>query len=64
MSVLLQLPYCCAVPVQIPFDSWCHCIALGMQGFNVKTLVKDNFKLNVWDIGGQKSIRTYWCEYP
>lgn len=22
------------------------------QGFNIKSLVKDGFKLNVWDIGG------------
>lgn len=23
----------------------------------------DGFKLNVWDIGGQKSIRPYWRNY-
>lgn len=23
----------------------------------------EGFKLNVWDIGGQKSIRPYWCAY-
>ena len=33
------------------------------QGFNVKSLSHENFKLNVWDIGGQKSIRTYWQNY-
>lgn len=33
------------------------------QGFNVKSLVQNNFKLNVWDIGGQKSIRPYWRNY-
>jgi len=33
------------------------------QGFNIKTLARDNFKLNVWDIGGQKSIRPYWRNY-
>ena len=27
------------------------------QGFNVKSLSHANFKLNVWDIGGQKAIR-------
>lgn len=32
-----------------------------MQGFNIKSLVRDGFKLNVWDIGGQKAIRPYWC---
>ncbi|KAJ3346882.1 ADP-ribosylation factor protein 3, partial [Kappamyces sp. JEL0680] len=33
------------------------------QGFNVKTVQSDGFKLNLWDIGGQKSIRTYWRNY-
>lgn len=33
------------------------------QGFNIKSLQKDNFKLNVWDIGGQREIRTYWSNY-
>lgn len=33
------------------------------QGFNIKSLVNDGFKLNVWDIGGQKSIRPYWSNY-
>ena len=34
-----------------------------MQGFNVKSLVKEGFKLNMWDIGGQKAIRPYWRNY-
>ena len=25
--------------------------------------MRDGFKLNVWDIGGQKSIRPYWRNY-
>ena len=33
------------------------------KGFNVKTICKDGFKLNVWDIGGQSAIRTYWENY-
>lgn len=33
------------------------------QGFNIKTLNHDGFKLNVWDIGGQKTIRPYWNNY-
>ena len=33
------------------------------HGFNVKTLLHDGFKLNVWDIGGQKKIREYWVNY-
>ncbi|KAI9224424.1 ADP-ribosylation factor-like 2-like protein [Blastocladiella britannica] len=32
-------------------------------GFNIKTLDHNGFKLNVWDIGGQKSIRSYWRNY-
>jgi len=33
------------------------------QGFNIKSLQQAGFKLNVWDIGGQKSIRPYWRNY-
>ena len=33
------------------------------QGFNIKSLSKDGFILNVWDIGGQKAIRAYWPNY-
>jgi len=33
------------------------------QGFNVKSLMHEGFKLNVWDIGGQMSIRQYWSNY-
>ncbi|EED96017.1 adp-ribosylation factor like protein 3 [Thalassiosira pseudonana CCMP1335] len=33
------------------------------QGFNVKSMTQNNLKLNVWDIGGQKSIRPYWRNY-
>lgn len=33
------------------------------QGFNIKSLLHDGFKLNVWDIGGQKTIRPYWRNY-
>lgn len=33
------------------------------QGFNIKSLQQNEFKLNVWDIGGQKSIRPYWRNY-
>ena len=29
----------------------------------MKTIVKDGFKLNIWDIGGQEAIRTYWENY-
>lgn len=33
------------------------------QGFNIKSLSQEGFKLNVWDIGGQKAIRPYWKNY-
>jgi ADP-ribosylation factor-like protein 3 len=26
-------------------------------------MFSDGFKLNMWDIGGQKSIRPYWRNY-
>merc|ERR1712216_40261 len=33
------------------------------QGFNIKSLLHEGFKLNVWDIGGRKTIRPYWKNY-
>ena len=33
------------------------------QGFNLKTVKTDGFKLNVFDVGGQKAIRPYWRNY-
>merc|ERR1711934_80030 len=30
------------------------------QGFNIKSVAQSGFKLNMWDIGGQKAIRPYW----
>jgi ADP-ribosylation factor-like protein 3 len=33
------------------------------QGFNIKKLTVGDFHLNVWDIGGQKTIRPYWRNY-
>lgn len=33
------------------------------QGFNMKSLTQEGFKLNVWDIGGQRAIRPYWRHY-
>lgn len=32
-------------------------------GFNIQTLEHANYKLNLWDIGGQTSIRAYWRNY-
>jgi hypothetical protein len=34
-------------------------------GFNVETLKFKNLTFQVWDLGGQSSIRPYWrCYYP
>ncbi|XP_048772618.1 ADP-ribosylation factor-like protein 3 [Ostrea edulis] len=33
------------------------------QGFNIKSVASSGFKLNVWDIGGQRKIRPYWKNY-
>lgn len=32
-------------------------------GFNVETLTYKNLKFNVWDCGGQTSLRRYWVLY-
>lgn len=32
-------------------------------GFNIKTLEHRGYQLNVWDVGGQKSLRSYWRNY-
>jgi ADP-ribosylation factor-like protein 2 len=32
-------------------------------GFNIKSLDFNGYTLNLWDVGGQKSIRTYWRNY-
>uniref|UniRef100_A0A3Q4BH15 Uncharacterized protein n=1 Tax=Mola mola TaxID=94237 RepID=A0A3Q4BH15_MOLML len=32
-------------------------------GFNIQTLEHKGFKLNIWDVGGQKSLRSYWRNY-
>ena len=33
------------------------------QGFNIKEIRQKGFKLTMWDIGGQRSIRPYWGNY-
>ncbi|XP_076019799.1 ADP-ribosylation factor-like protein 3 [Genypterus blacodes] len=33
------------------------------HGFNIKSVQSSGFKLNVWDIGGQRKIRPYWRNY-
>lgn len=42
--------------------TWCFCLFL-LQGFNIKSVQSQGFKLNVWDIGGQRKIRPYWRNY-
>jgi ADP-ribosylation factor-like protein 2 len=32
-------------------------------GFNIKSLEYRGYTLNLWDIGGQKTIRAYWRNY-
>ena len=32
-------------------------------GFNIKTLEYKSFQLNIWDVGGQQTIRAYWRNY-
>ncbi|GAA6060281.1 hypothetical protein JCM10212_003981 [Sporobolomyces blumeae] len=32
-------------------------------GFNIRTIIHNGFTLNVWDIGGQTSLRPYWRNY-
>ncbi|KAI1898455.1 hypothetical protein AGOR_G00072530 [Albula goreensis] len=33
------------------------------QGFNIKSVASNGMKLNVWDIGGQRKIRSFWKKY-
>jgi ADP-ribosylation factor-like protein 2 len=32
-------------------------------GFQIKTVHRDGCILNIWDVGGQKSLRSYWKNY-
>jgi ADP-ribosylation factor-like protein 2 len=32
-------------------------------GFDIKTLNYQDFQLNIWDIGGQETLRSYWRNY-
>ncbi|KAJ9525266.1 hypothetical protein QJQ45_020791 [Haematococcus lacustris] len=32
-------------------------------GFNIKSMSYRGFKLNIWDVGGQKTLRPYWRNY-
>lgn len=32
-------------------------------GFNIKTLQHHGYSVNIWDVGGQKTLRSYWRNY-
>ena len=32
-------------------------------GFNIKTLMYSGYAVNIWDVGGQKTLRSYWRNY-
>ncbi|EFJ26161.1 ARF-like GTPase [Selaginella moellendorffii] len=32
-------------------------------GFNIKTMRYGKYRLNIWDVGGQKTLRSYWRNY-
>lgn len=41
------------------------CLSAAAIGFNVESVTYKNVKFQVWDLGGQTSIRPYWrCYYP
>ncbi|ODQ77135.1 hypothetical protein BABINDRAFT_169477 [Babjeviella inositovora NRRL Y-12698] len=33
------------------------------MGFNIETLLYRNFTMNIWDIGGQSTLRPFWFNY-
>ena len=57
LPCLLLMPPC----VGAPQEDVSHITPT--QGFNIKSVQHSGFKLNVWDIGGQKHIRPYWKNY-
>ncbi|KAG4187978.1 hypothetical protein ERO13_A08G134200v2 [Gossypium hirsutum] len=32
-------------------------------GFNIKTITYQKYTLNIWDVSGQRTIRSYWKNY-
>jgi len=32
-------------------------------GFSIKSMMYDKYRLNIWDVGGQKTLRAYWRNY-
>lgn len=33
------------------------------MGFNIKSMEYLGYQLNIWDVGGQKTLRSYWRNY-
>jgi ADP-ribosylation factor-like protein 2 len=33
------------------------------MGFNIKSMPYAGYVLNIWDVGGQKTLRSYWKNY-
>lgn len=32
-------------------------------GFSINTVKRESYNINIWDIGGQSTIRSYWRNY-
>ncbi|GMH46077.1 hypothetical protein BSKO_14041 [Bryopsis sp. KO-2023] len=32
-------------------------------GFNIKSMTYGKYRLNIWDVGGQRTLRAYWRNY-
>ena len=62
-SLLLLIAAHCTVTILKKMSEEDIDTIMPTQGFNIKTLAHEGFKLNVWDIGGQKAIRPYWKNY-
>lgn len=60
----LALWQICSPANMLPLSITCFLDVLcSLQGFNIKSVQSQGFKLNVWDIGGQRKIRPYWRNY-
>ncbi|MBN3321954.1 ARL1 protein, partial [Atractosteus spatula] len=66
--------YCSPGKIAVSWGSWLNCSHTSFSsslythcvtiGFNVETVTYKNLKFQVWDLGGQTSIRPYWrCYY-
>lgn len=70
MQVAAHLPLTCCTQILAPAADF-HVLQIGEVvttiptiGFNVESVTYKNLNFNVWDLGGQTSIRPYWrCYY-